>query len=561
MKTSAISAPFPFGPLSIARIAVGRLAILSALAAATSAHAQTPAPPPGGERPALEFRPYAVRAYVGFDLGTRVDRKLRDVVITDWLKLARRFVGPAWEIDLGASDSPATLIGIDEITPATAKPFAGSSDKVWFIHGRAQGDGLILEGREFDTATGWLGTRHEVACAVPAELPRALFRLAWRIFAPFAEIGEQSGGGVFIRVQASAIPAAQPVGEIVAPGTVFLPVRVFLQPDGSPLEVVKIPYSYLRVARMEGASIFCDIVRGIRDPLTKRVARKNKLIALGIEPAATPTRLRFVYDGNKTPAAGYLLTAKPYPTGPSRELGTTDREGRIELAPGFSDSLVRLRLLGGPAEPMVDIPLMPGETVDERTIPFIPRPLTLTLETRLDSLRDSIVDVVAARSRLERRMKARVESETPDWDDVEESLLEYHKYPPRSEFVSRLEKLESEARAEETRTKTLIITRTALNQINDTKALIDRYLDDELFAAYEDALKRARGAKGTRLPAAAVAAAPPAASTPAPPPAVATAAPVAAPSAPAEQPAPRPAAPAKPAAKPAARPPASVTPF
>ena len=40
----------------------------------------------------------------------------------------------------------------------------------------------------------------------------------------------------------------------------------------------------------------------------------------------------------------------------------TDRSGRIVLHPGFANGLVILRLLAGNVEPMVELPIMPGES-------------------------------------------------------------------------------------------------------------------------------------------------------------------------------------------------------
>ena len=85
--------------------------------------------------------------------------------------------------------------------------------------------------------------------------------------------------------------------------------------------------------------------------------------------------------------------------------------------------------MAGNDEPMLDIPLMPGETSDERTIVFEPRPLTLALEAKLDALRDAIVDLVVVRGRLERRMKASLDGE--NWAELETSIQEFRKLTPR----------------------------------------------------------------------------------------------------------------------------------
>ena len=52
----------------------------------------------------------------------------------------------------------------------------------------------------------------------------------------------------------------------------------------------------------------------------------------------------------------------------------TDRAGRIVLKPGFASGLVILRLLAADSEPMVEFPVMPGESGENATSPSIPSP-------------------------------------------------------------------------------------------------------------------------------------------------------------------------------------------
>jgi hypothetical protein len=171
-------------------------------------------------------------------------------------------------------------------------------------------------------------------------------------------------------------------------------------------------------------------------------------------------------------------------------VGTTGRDGRIVLGPRFADDLVIVRLLAGNSEPMVELPVMPGQTETERTIPFEPKPLTVTLQAQLDSLRDSVIDLIALRARLEARLKARLEGE--DWKGVEDALKEYSQLPARGTFVERLTKLKEDAARTQAETKKAVLTRTAQAQLAEVQALIDRYLDDELFQAYAEALGRSK---------------------------------------------------------------------
>ena len=168
----------------------------------------------------------------------------------------------------------------------------------------------------------------------------------------------------------------------------------------------------------------------------------------------------------------------------------TDRSGRIVLKPGFADGLVILRLLAANVEPVAEFPVMPGESSEERQIPFDPRYQSVALAAQVDSLRDQVVDLVALRARLEARMKARLEGE--DWAGLEDAIKEFSHLTPRDEYAKKLAELKEHATQEQAETKKAILTKNAQAQINDVQAMIDRYLDDETFKAYQDALARGK---------------------------------------------------------------------
>ncbi len=160
------------------------------------------------------------------------------------------------------------------------------------------------------------------------------------------------------------------------------------------------------------------------------------------------------------------------------------------LKPGFADGLVILRLLAGYIEPLVELPMMPGESTEEQEIPVNTLPLTVALESQIDSLRDEVIDLVAIRARLESRMQARVDGE--DWNGLGEAIKEFSALPPRDEFEQKLTKLKDEAVQRQAETKKAILTRTAQAEINDLQSLIDRYLDDDAFKAYSDAFEQSK---------------------------------------------------------------------
>lgn len=502
--------PRPLVSLAASLIVVGLAGALPQEPAAKDApkpKAPAPAPKPAPAKPAAkkdapkvapELQPYRIKVSLTFDEATRVNADLQAVYVADWMRQVDRFVGTPWKIELVQDDPLLAHTEIDRLTAASFQAAAKGTpeanvDKVWAIRVVPMGAAFEILGREYDHSTGFVGNTQRESVAFGSDIPRGLLRLALVMFAPTAEIGDSRNGGVQLRVRGGALSAASPLGRVVDTGTTFRALRLFTDKAGRVIDIQPIRYSYFRVDKLEGALADCAIISGLRDPLTKRIARPHRLVALGIKPAGYPTRLKFVLDPNNEPAAGYVLTARPLPQGSAREVGMTDREGRIVVPAGFTSGLVALRLLAGRAEPMVEMPIMPGDTAEELIVKVEPKPQTLTLEAQLDALKDQIVDLVAVRGRLEKRMQARVDGE--DWDGLDATLKEYYKLPKKVSFEAKIKTLREDAQAKEKQLKRAVLTRNAMAQLDEAKALVDRYLDDELFNAFADALEQSKTQK------------------------------------------------------------------
>jgi hypothetical protein len=456
-----------------------------------SAAEPSKASPKAEPREPIERRPYRISFHLACDPSARIDAARRTDLLQQWHALVKRFVGPPWIVAIEPATGP--LDSADVVAELPPEAFAGFSsvDKVWVVRvSRSEsGPGLALIGREFDTASRRLGALQRRQVNASCDAPRALLEFALDLFNPTAEITGQEGGAAVLKVQGGAITPASPFGAVVTKGKVFIPLRLVSLRDGK-VQILRIPFTYLQVESVEGPVARCAIISPMRDPLSKRMARANSLAALGLKPGNTPLKLRFVTKPDLAPAAGYTLTARTVPDGQPRDLGMTDRAGRIVLQPGFADGLVILRLLAGSVEPMVELPIMPGESrPDEQPISFDPKPQTVVLESRIDSLRDEVVDLVALRARLEARMKARLEGE--DWNGLDGALKEFSQLTPRDQFAQRLTKLKDDAASEQAQNKKAILTPTAQAQISDLRSMIDRYLDDDTYNAYVDALERA----------------------------------------------------------------------
>ncbi|MDE2507039.1 MAG: hypothetical protein KGM43_07500, partial [Planctomycetota bacterium] len=449
----------------------------------------------------IERRPYKIHAIITVAPDSRLDSSARDALVDDLKLLVRRFIGAPWDLDVDAKgEDPLAHAFLDDLQPADFEALRTKYDKVWVIRVGREGARPMIRGREFDSETRRVGTVHKRNAPVDADSPRALFQLCLDVFAPLAEIGKQDGKYYALTVRGGLLEPASEVGRVVRPGTFFEPLRI-VTPRNKPPIILSIPLTYLQTEGVEGATARALIASIWSDPLSKRMSQPFRFVAIGTKPGDAPTRLQFKSKTDKTPGAGYMLTARRWPDGPVREIGTTDRDGRIALPAGFSDGLVIVRLIAGNVEPLVEFPLMPGETEATRSIEFAPLPETVALETQLDALRDSVLDLIALRARLESRLKARYDGE--DWSGIEETLKEFHTLPVRELFAKRLEAIKEAALRQQVALKRAILTRTAQAQITDVDSLIGRYLDDESFAMYADALERYKNEAEARALAAA----------------------------------------------------------
>jgi hypothetical protein len=458
----------------------------------------TPAPAPApAASEAIDRQPYRIELHLSLDPSARIDLRRRAALLKEWQALVHRFVGPPWIVTTALQPSPLASGNLESLEASSFSGFDPSFDKVWLVRVSAEADtsALRFTGREYDTATRRLGPLQEHTAFVFADAPRVLFQFTLDLFSPTALITGQEGGRALLLVRGASVPPASELGRVVSTGRVFVPLRL-VNTKGNEIVIRRILFTYLQVESLDGPLARCAIVSALRDPLTQRVSRPNTLAALGIKPGRGAVRLRFFTRAGNAPAAGYTLTARAVPEGLPHELGMTDRAGRITLKPGFAKGLVVLRLLAGNSEPMVEFPMMPGETSDERDIAVDPKPLTVAFQVKLDALRDEVVDVVALRARLEKRMEARLQGE--DLAGVEEGIKEYALLPPREIFAEQLQTLKDQATRQQAERKTAVLTKNLQAQFNELQALIDRYLDSEALASYTEALDRKKAEKGEK---------------------------------------------------------------
>lgn len=472
----------------VERVTTAVLAMLLTVVGAGAA--QDPPPPtPTPEAEPLENRPYRIEVHLASDPDARLDSARREELVARWLEMVRRFVGPAWSIQVAERPSPLVGRDLERLKAEDLGGFDPVFDKIWLIWASVDSEsaGLVFSGRELDAATRWLGPLQRRRATSSLDGPRALFQFTRDLFSPSALIVGQEGGRALLKVQGASIPPAGDLGAVAVKGTTFIPLRLVTMRDQS-IQINRIAFTYLAVESVEGATARCAIVSAYRDPLSQRFSRPNTLAAIGIKSGDVALRLRFVDKTTKDSAAGYTLTERPAPDGAVRVVGMTDRSGRITVEPGPTRGVVKLRLLAGDSEPLAEFPIMPGESSEERVITVDPLPLAARYQVQLDALRDAIIDQVALRGRLERLMQVRLQGE--DWAGLQALLKQYDLLPPPSSFAETLKRLKDEAtKLSYESAKTTVLTRNLQAEFSELEGLIDGYLGDDAYKSFAEALR------------------------------------------------------------------------
>jgi predicted Zn-dependent protease len=87
-------------------------------------------------------------------------------------------------------------------------------------------------------------------------------------------------------------------------------------------------------------------------------------------------------------------------------------------------------------------------------------------------------------------MEARLQGE--DLEGLEQGLKEYVLLPSRDLYADRLSKMKEQAAKQQAKSKTPVLSKNIQARFSELQALIDRYLDNEAFQSYTEALERKR---------------------------------------------------------------------
>ena len=135
-----------------------------------------PSAPSAAVPEAIDRQPYRIALHLALDPAARIDEARRLALLKQWLALVHRFVGPPWIVTIVNPPSPLASGNLEALEASSLATLDPSFDKIWLVRISSGGSsaGLIFTGREYDTATRWLGPLQEHKAFVLADAPRAL---------------------------------------------------------------------------------------------------------------------------------------------------------------------------------------------------------------------------------------------------------------------------------------------------------------------------------------------------------------------------------------------------
>jgi hypothetical protein len=257
-------------------------------------------------------------------------------------------------------------------------------------------------------------------------------------FAPLVRIERVDGNKAITRLRAGGLlagaddsPAAINAGELLQP--------VIRRNDrhGEPRAggTQRLPYTFLAVESRDGFRVHCDIHSGVRNAISARSGRTERL-ALRVRPDARGTRIRLLSRSTPaTPLVDYeVLVRPPEEKADPKLLGLSNFDGAVELP--FEDQKIQLVYVRHGEQMLARVPIVPG-LVREQIITLNDDDLRLLAESYFLAMQNNVMDLVARREVLAARIRLRIENK--DITSAQQMLTELRTLSSRADLLRQVE--------------------------------------------------------------------------------------------------------------------------
>ncbi len=347
-----------------------------------------------------------------------------------------------------------------------------TADKIVVVRLGTAYDGLCVSARQWDVRAEQWGPLIRTTVPHESAVPEAVLRAVVESHVPLASVQVLEDGGVRLHQRGVAL-AAQQGREAEERTPVYHVLARYEDRDGNARAVLTLPWTILLPKdRDDGAGLPCEVISGVRNPLTARRRGRVELLAWGRRPPGGATVLRLLSrDERKKPLADYDVFAQEPEEATFRWVGRTDWDGRVSITDPEGTPLL-LAIKHG-SRLLAKLPLVPG-MVAETAVAIPDDDPRLEAEAALRGIQDELVDLVIQRTVLLAKVRARVAEEK--WEDAAALLDQVRRLKSREVFSSEIMQLQQRIDCPEP---------TARGQVdkmfNEVRRLVHQYLDPSEF--------------------------------------------------------------------------------
>lgn len=389
------------------------------------------------------FSPYRVQVFVDLDPSTPMSEEDLAQLHAQLATRLCGMVGYRWNLSVDRFPTTVPPLSLDLENPPSRERLpsdwknAAKWDKIMAVRATKHG-GWSVRVREWDVRLEQWGQLVILATPGTAELSDAMAQAILTAHVPIGEIQITEEQTVRVALRGSLL--GEPEGNRVPPTIpqLFLAAARYEDREGNARAVIPLPWTVLKPHFPDERQVFsgieCQVISGLRNPLSARRRGRVRIYAYAAQPAAEmPTRLRLRNrQEEQKPLVGYEIYLQAAGEGPTVFVGRTNAAGEITVPGTGAWYLVSIkhgrRLLAR-------IPLVPGqESPAEVALPD--DEARLTAEAYLSGIQDELVDLVTARTIMVARMRARMIA--ADWDAAQRIRDQLLRLKPREIFSSEL---------------------------------------------------------------------------------------------------------------------------
>jgi len=348
-----------------------------------------------------------------------------------------------------------------------------TADKIVVVSLGTAEDGLCVSARQWDVRAERWGPLARTTAPHESAVPQAILGAIFESHVPLASIQVLEDGGVRLHRRGVALAAEQGREEAEERTPVYHVLARYEDRDGNARAVLTLPWTILLPQeRDDGVGLPCEVISGVRNPLTARRRGRVELLAWGRRPPGGSTVLQLLSrDERKKPLADYDVFAQTPAEETFRWVGRTDWNGRVSITDGEGTPLV-LAIKHG-SRLLAKLPLVPG-IVSETAVALPDDDPRLEAEAALRGIQDELVDLVIQRTVLLAKARARVAEEK--WEEASDLLDQVRRLKSREVFSSEIMQLQQRIDCPEPTGRQQVD-----KMFNEVRRLVNQYLDPSEF--------------------------------------------------------------------------------